>query len=208
MMPSTGQHCSPDHTMILLQEIHHRIANELQGLAGALSPSRARQMLDGSGAVERAVERIRHIARLNRQIYEAPTSLVFSRHCRDLCAGVLSAFGRSDIGLLIDFTVEPASREQRLTIALIFVELLTNAVKHSLADEREACIRLELTTTPCGSLRLMASDNATTQAPTSLTSSSIVRLLAESAGGSVTITADPGYVATIILPNHRFDVCL
>ncbi|MET7247070.1 histidine kinase dimerization/phosphoacceptor domain -containing protein [Methylobacterium sp. EM32] len=128
--------------MILLQEIHHRVANELQGLVGALSPHRAKQMRDGTGAVARAVERIGHIAPPNRQIYEAPTSLVFSQHCRELCAGVLSAFGRSDIVLLIDFTAEPASREQRLTVALIIVELLTNAVKHSLADETEACIRL------------------------------------------------------------------
>jgi two-component sensor histidine kinase len=202
MMPSTVQHRSSGHTMILLQEIHHRVANELQGLVGALSPPRAKQMLDGSGAVARAVERIGHIARLNRQIYEAPTSLVFSQHCRELCAGVLSAFGRSDIVLLIDFTAEPASREQRLTVALIVVELLTNAVKHSLADERDACIRLELTTTPCGSLRLTASDSATIQEPRSLTSSSIVRLLAEDAGGSVTITADPGYIATVVLPKY------
>ncbi len=58
MMPSTVQHRSSGHTMILLQEIHHRVANELQGLVGALSPPRAKQMLDGSGAVARAVERI------------------------------------------------------------------------------------------------------------------------------------------------------
>ncbi len=202
MMPSTDQHRSSGHTMILLQKIHHRVANELQGLVGALSPPRAEQMLDGSDAVARALERIGHIARLNRQIDEAPTSLVFSQHCSELCAGVLSAFGRSDIVLLIDFTAEPASREQRLTVALIVVELLTNAVKHSLADERDACIRLELTTTPCGSLRLMASDSATIQEPTSLTSSSIVRLLAEDAGGSVTFKVDPGYIVTAVLQKY------
>jgi two-component sensor histidine kinase len=200
MTHSTGDVLVSEHAFVLLQEVHHRVANQLQSLLGLLSLSPVRQASGGVGDAHPAVERVRHIAQLNRRIYEAPSAPSFSRHCHELCLGVLSAFGRPDIELQIEFEAEPASDAHKLTIALICTELVTNALKHSLVDGRSGFVRLKLTAEPCGTLRLISSDSARVDPSTALRVSEIVRLLAESAGGSVAVSLAHGYIATVMLP--------
>lgn len=187
----------PDPTMVLLKEIHHRVASELQCLLGALAPT-GRPHARGD-RLEGAVARIRHIAGIHRSIYEAPSSPSFARHCRDLCTEVVGALGRSDVAVHLDFAADPP-REQKLAVALLCVELVTNALKHGPSGDGPCFVRLELARMPCGRLRLIASDSARAPVPVPLRTSAIVRLIADGLGGRVDVAGDDGYVATVTLP--------
>ncbi len=123
---------------MLVKEVHHRIKNNLQGVAGLLQQI-AQRKPEVSGAIEEVVGQVQAIAQVyGLQVGDTgPLSLV--RVLEAITASVQRTFGRT-----IRYRVEgEGAREwtlpevEAIPIALTLNELLTNAIKHGSAGDAE-----------------------------------------------------------------------
>jgi two-component sensor histidine kinase len=119
---------------MLVKEVHHRIKNNLQGVAGLLQQI-AQRKPEVAGPIAEVLGQVHAIAQVyGLQVGESGPLQLMSV-VQAIAASVQRTFGRS-----IEFTVAGASAPQWLLpeaesipIALTLNELLTNAVKHSAA---------------------------------------------------------------------------
>ncbi|HPU50803.1 MAG TPA: PAS domain S-box protein [Burkholderiaceae bacterium] len=139
---------------LVIREVHHRIKNNLQGVAGLLQQVAVRKP-EAAGALSEVANQIASIAQVYGLKVREQERLAFS----DLLEAVLGSLGRTtgaDIGLRI--APEAMGRRGWLNetdavpIALVLNEIATNAIKHrdpdgalqaSLDLEDEAfCVRI------------------------------------------------------------------
>jgi hypothetical protein len=126
---------------MLVQEVHHRIKNNLQGVAGLLLQIAERKP-EVAGAIDEVVGQVQAIA----QVYglqvggSGPLSMV--RVLQAITGSVQKTFGRA-IGCYTDGDAPSAwslPEAEAIPIALTLNELLTNAIKHGPGDESAAPI--------------------------------------------------------------------
>ena len=135
---------------MLVKEVHHRIKNNLQGVAGLLEQI-AQRKPEVAGAIAEVVGQVHAIAHVyGLQVGESGPLPVVSV-VRAITASVQRTFGRA-----ISFDVagpEPQAwllpEAESIPIALTLNELLTNAVKHS-AHEPTAELSCRLTSSDTG----------------------------------------------------------
>lgn len=115
----------------LMREVHHRIKNHLQGMAGLLRQrGRAHPLL--AGPLSEVVAQIESIAVVYGLQTQMPCMQI--RFNRMLDAIVRSAMNMSDIPLSVIHEAgsgeRELDREKAVAVALVINELLTNAIKH------------------------------------------------------------------------------
>jgi PAS domain S-box-containing protein len=125
---------------MLIREVHHRIKNNLQGVAGLLQQS-ASSRPELSEALYEVVGRIQAIAQIHGLQVREGEALVVERVVRAVFENLARTFG-------VDFPIvvsDPAAVEvwrvpeqEAVPLALVVNELGTNAIKHRLAGGRLA----------------------------------------------------------------------
>ncbi len=129
---------------LLLEEIHHRVANSLQIIASVLMQSARKVGSEESRLHLRdAHTRVMAIAELERQLAEAPTAGVdvgtyLVQLCASLGASMIEDHDRIRLRASGDGSVVPAN--QSISIGLIVTELVINALKHGFPDQRGGTI--------------------------------------------------------------------
>jgi PAS domain S-box-containing protein len=119
---------------VLVKEVHHRIKNNLQGVAGLLQQYAARHP-EVAGALGEAVSQVQAIAQVYGLQVGTGGPLRMSRVVEAIAQSVQRTFGRT-----IVFEAGPGSgvfllpEAESIPIALVINELLTNAVKHGRGD--------------------------------------------------------------------------
>jgi PAS domain S-box-containing protein len=129
---------------MLVKEVHHRIKNNLQGVAGLLQQI-AQRKPEVAPAIDEVVGQVQAIAQVYGLQVGATGPLSLLRVLEAITASVQRTFGRT-----IRCSVEGVSAAawmlpevEAIPIALTVNELLTNAIKHSDAasvDEEIACV--------------------------------------------------------------------
>ncbi len=125
----------------LLKEVHHRIKNNLQTVAGLLNMQRRRiDQIGAEQALEESVNRIMSIAIVHETLSQADVGVV------DLgeMLGRVAQLTAKDADLVIDLTGERLvmpSREATF-LALVVNELVQNAMEHGLGPEGRGTIRI------------------------------------------------------------------
>jgi two-component sensor histidine kinase len=121
---------------MLVKEVHHRIKNNLQGVAGLLQQI-AQRKPEVAGVMSEVIGQVQAIAQVYGLQVGATGPLRIKSVVEAITGSVQRTFGRT-----IRFTVEgPAPHQwalpeaESIPIALTVNELLTNAVKHSLDGE-------------------------------------------------------------------------
>ena len=116
----------------LLQEVHHRVKNNLQVVSSLLSMQAATAESDASrAALEDSTNRIRTMALIHQQLYGGTdfSAIELGEYARSLTGELRIAFDpRGELRLALD-TVHVALA-QALPCGLILNELVTNAFKH------------------------------------------------------------------------------
>ncbi len=182
---------------MLVKEVHHRIKNNLQGVAGLLQQTAARRP-EVAGLITEAVSQVQAIAQVHGLQVGSHGPLQVQPLVEAILANVSRTFGRR-IDLRLSGT--PAQRfalpeAESIPIALTINELLTNAIKHGapVAADSAAVVHCELL---CDEARLVVSIRnpgqlregfSLAQVPTGVSGLGLVRALLPRRSATLTLT--------------------
>ncbi len=147
---------------VLLQEIHHRVKNNMQIISsilsleiGSLSDPEVRQALQVSQ------NRIRSMALVHEKLYQSDdlAGVDVAEYVSDLCSDLraLTADG-SDLTLELDTDELHAGADFAIPFGLIVNELVTNAIKHARPRGGAPVVKVRMRVTADGT-ELLVSDN-------------------------------------------------
>jgi len=137
---------------LLMQEIHHRVKNNLQIVASLLNLQASRIRLPEARAeFQSARDRVRALATLHRHLYahgEVHT-IDMREFLVELCGQLFQAMGETPgkrLQLHIDATELKMSSDQAVPMALIVTESVSNAVKYAFPAGRHGNVWVRLST--------------------------------------------------------------
>jgi PAS domain S-box-containing protein len=134
----------------LLQEVHHRVKNNLQVISSLLSLQADR--LDNPqtlAVLEDTQSRVAAIAAIHEQLYASKdlSSIEFGPYLRTLVRGLFGIHGakKDRIALQVDTADVVLNVQQAMPLGLIVNELVINALKHAFPQNRSGVIVVSLT---------------------------------------------------------------
>ncbi len=148
---------------VLLQEVHHRVKNNLAVIVSLLD-MQARQLQPGAGrdALRDCQGRVHAISLIHEKLYQAKdfADVPFAAYIRGLASDVFHATGaRAEVSLLLAVDDVAIPLDKAVPCALVLNELVMNALKHAFPGGRHGTIRIELSRTATGSVRLAVVDD-------------------------------------------------
>ncbi len=192
---------------ILLQEVHHRVKNNLQVIASLLSLNAHKASEENTRQVLMEMRaRVFAISALHERIYR---SREFGRvDLKEYLEGLLNEAVRTAAGtarpaLAMDIASEVVGIDEAMPVGLIVNELISNAFKHARSTQP---LRLRVTLRAEGAVTILeVGDNGPGMAPTASATEtlglSLVKGLAKQLGGEVTFGSDPsGLTARVSFP--------
>jgi PAS domain S-box-containing protein len=151
---------------VLLQEVHHRVKNNLQIVSSLLSLQSQRIADEGVlAAFRESRDRIGSIAMIHEKLYQSTdlAQLDFASYVRDLTGYLLRSYGVSSKGVRLDVDVTDLSLDLDTAIpcGLIINELVSNTLKHAFPDrDRDGDGRVRVVMREDeGKITLVVSDN-------------------------------------------------
>jgi len=149
---------------ILLEEVHHRVKNNLQIISSLLSLQAAH--LEDRQAVQALTDsqrRIHAMALIHRVLYRSPDvgQVHIGQFLEELAPSLMSAYTTG--GITVDMAIEATDLLLPISTAipcgLIVNELMSNALKHAFPAGSEGTIRVSIAPGTPGRARLSISDN-------------------------------------------------
>ena len=149
---------------VLLQEIHHRVKNNLQIICSLISLQSKRINDDMIlGALQDTETRIRSMALIHEQLYRSDdfsridVAKYIERLIDTLTPLHVKRTGSIEITTKLDQV--RLSVGTALPCSLLVNELVTNCLKHAFPDERNGCICIEFHKLPSNRYQVIVSDN-------------------------------------------------
>ncbi len=133
---------------VLLQEIHHRVKNNLQIVDGLIQMQvRRSHDLNVIAVLRDSQSRIASIALVHEKLYCSDTlaNIDFAYYLPDLTAHLFESYKISSSQIQLILKVEPilVDIETAIPCGLIINELVSNALKYAFPDNREGIIQIE-----------------------------------------------------------------
>ena len=148
----------------LLQEVHHRVKNNLQ-LISSLLNLQASRIADPAVAelFADSRNRVRSMALVHENLYRAGNfaRVPMAAHIGNLCAQLTRAYGTDERKVALTANVQDIQLglNRAVSCGLIVNELVSNALKHAFPGERTGQIRITLETTPQGRYAMTVADD-------------------------------------------------
>jgi two-component system, sensor histidine kinase PdtaS len=150
---------------VLLQELHHRVANSLQIIASVLMQRvRGSQSEETRGHLRDAHHRVMSIATLQRQLAATASGDVkIGPYLTELCASIGASMIADPALLKLTVTADGSetNADRSVSLGLIVTELVINSLKHAYPDiTASGAIAVDFRATPEGWLLTVADDGA------------------------------------------------
>ena len=149
---------------VLLQEMQHRVANNLQIIASILLiKARTVSSVETRLHLQDAHQRVLSVAAIQQQLQTSDSGAMIelapylSRLCQTLTASMIGA--SRPIALKVDVQGGTASSSQAVSIGIIVTELVINAIKHAFPGDRTDSIVVVAYDLAAPNWRLSVSDN-------------------------------------------------
>jgi two-component sensor histidine kinase len=187
---------------LLLQEVHHRVKNNLQIISSLLNmQSNAVDDPLLVSALQESQKRIQAMSMIHEMLYACNSlnDIDFAEYTRLLAVEVSSSQGVDPARIRLAFELEPIHLEldRAIPCGLILNELLSNALKHAFPKGRSGEIRVSLQQQGL-SIRLAIEDTGVglpegrSPGETKSFGLRIVHILTEQLGGTLDITSNQG----------------
>jgi two-component sensor histidine kinase len=201
---------------VLLQEIHHRVKNNLQIIVSLinmqmrkLAEPQSRQVLN------ECKTRVDAIALIHEKLYQSTdfSSVPFASYSRGLVTTISQATGLSFERVAVELSIDELALPvaQAIPCGLIINELVTNAIKHAFPGHRTGTIRVALARLDANTLRLEVTDDGIGMAefiPTAERESiglHLVVSLADQLNGKLQVATERGVAVTLEFPCRVLD---
>ncbi len=147
----------------LLQEIHHRVKNNLQVISSLLRLQSARVNDPHTlGVLTESRDRVRSMALVHEMLYQSENlaRVDFGAYVRNLTGYLIRAYRTSSTRVALRSDVQDVTLGIDLAVpcGLIINELVSNALKHGFPDGREGEITVKMRADP-STITLMVSDD-------------------------------------------------
>jgi two-component sensor histidine kinase len=133
---------------VLLQEIHHRVKNNLQVISSLIRlQSRETEDTKAKMLFETSVNRIQAMALIHEKMYQGEnlSKINLEEYLDGLAKDIFrSYFDDTKINFTIKSELEIIGNRAIVPLALIFNELITNSMKHAFDDFEEGNISIEI----------------------------------------------------------------
>ena len=148
----------------LLQEVHHRVKNNLQIISSLLALQRSHVKDDTTlGLLKDSQSRIRSMAFIHEHLYQSTdlSRIDFVAYIKDLTGALLQSYSETRARVSMKLDVEPVylGVSTALPCGLIINELVSNCLKHAFADGRTGEIRVSLSSVQPHGYRLIVADD-------------------------------------------------
>lgn len=194
----------------VIQEIHHRVKNNLQTIASLLRlQARRTSSAEVKAALRESVNRISSISVVHEFLSQQDAEFIdVAEVAKNILELVIQNMLEPDFELQTSFNGETVilPSEQASSLALVINELIQNSIEHGFTGRREGLIGVEISTLP-DAYKIEIYDNGIGIPPDFNPQSSnslglqIVRTLIESdVGGSFNLYNDKGTHACIVIP--------
>ena len=195
----------------LLQEIHHRVKNNLQVISSLINMQiRGLKEESSRAALRDCQSRVITMAQIHEMLYQSANyaQVPFAKYTRELSSRVLSASGTSPGNVTLHFELDDVSLpvEQAIPCGLILNELVANSLKHAFPNAASGTIRVELRLAPDQSVNLSVGDDGVGISPAwnlenpETLGAQLVLTLVKQLGGRLEITRSPGSTFRISFP--------
>jgi two-component sensor histidine kinase len=196
---------------VLLQELHHRVKNNLQVISSLINMQvRALETGASRDALVECEARVHAIALIHEKLYESRdyARVPFAEYARDLAADIFHAASPANVSLELAVEDVAVAVGSAIPCGLILNELITNALKHAFPDGRAGTVRVEMSPVNGTGLRLAVEDDGR-GLPAGFdvgTSSSLglhlVRMLAGQLDASLEVEATRGTCFRVTVPGQ------
>jgi two-component sensor histidine kinase len=149
---------------VLLQEVHHRVKNNLQVISSLIN-MQMRKLPEAASrsALAECQSRVLAIALIHEKLYQSHdySKVPFSDYARSLATGIFHATGISleNLSLNVEFETISLAVDKAIPCGLILNELITNALKHGFPNERRGVVKVQFGAVGEGELQLMVTDD-------------------------------------------------
>jgi len=148
----------------LLEEIHHRVKNNLQVVSSLLQLQSAYAKNEEDVAMFKECQnRVRTMAMVHERLYRSQNlaSIDFGEHVRDLASMLASSYPQAAAHVQLFTEAESVLLELETAIpaGLIVNELVSNALKHAFPDGRRGTLKVSLHSPAPGQVLLSVEDD-------------------------------------------------
>ncbi|WP_414473290.1 sensor histidine kinase [Microvirga sp. M2] len=192
----------------LLQEIHHRVKNNLQ-ITSSLLQMQARRFSDETvkAAFQETQNRLQSVGLIHDLLYRKETGSTINLHdyLDRLVEEISSTYGATARDITVSLDAEPIAvdLERAAPLALVVTEAITNAFKHAFEPGRGGQVQV-IARHLDGRIEIVVRDNGKGVSGITENASSLgmklIRAFASQLGGNFTLESNGGAVYRLVIP--------